>query len=454
MKALANVAIFLVFSVVVGIVGVVVWLLWEVGNRAIAALDAIGPGLFEAGAVVTFGVFVFITVGGAVAIVRWMNLRSRAVHHDGGLYPMQYHGPANYIDLNQPQAQHLAVMHMNRGARAGAASVGKVLDWQPEPAPVPELPAPVAQPLTPSEVVDVDPRTSPHWLLVGSTGSGKTVASYRILSELTRRNPCQVTICEPGGVNWAGQATATNTKDIAVAISDVHSELVRRQDLLRAADVDHVRDLPEPLPYLVLVAEETESVLDDLRLTDRATRDATIIALRSIARLGRKAGIILVAVTQSGTTDVFDSHVRKNIGNVLLFRSEHTVSEMWRLAGVRLSDLKPGWAYSVRHGGMVSFPMTTRPVLQLVEPVVEAAGIPVHNWPGYTGCDPVVAVVGGSEAVVQRLEAGRQPDPTTAAQLRRLYSEGWSKTRLCLETWGYKDGAVWAYLELALGGEL
>ena len=451
MKALAQASLFVIFSIVVGIVGVVVWLLWEVGTRAIEALDAIGPGLFEAGALVTFGVFVFVVVGGAVAIVRWLNLRSRAVHPGAtGLYPLQYHGPARYLDLNQPQAQHLAVMHA--AGRATSASVGKVLDWQPAPAA--EIPAQVAPPLTPSEVVDVDPRTSPHWLLVGSTGSGKTVASYRILSELTRRNPCQVTICEPGGVNWAGQATATNTRDIAAAIGDVHSELVRRQDLLRAADVDHVQDLVPPIPYRVLVAEETETVLDDLRLTDRATRDATIIALRSIARLGRKCGIILVAVTQSGTTDVFDSHVRKNIGNVLLFRSEHTVGETWRLGGVKLQDLPPGAAYSVRHSGMVSFPMTARPVLQLVQPAVEAAGIPVDNWPGYTGCDPVVPVASGSDPVVQRLEPGRQPDPTTAATMRRLYSEGWSKTRLCLECWGYKDGPTWSILERVLGGEL
>lgn len=53
-----------------------------------------------------------------------------------------------------------------------------------------------------------------------------------------------------------------------------------------------------------------------------------------------------------------------------------------------------------------------------------------------------------------RLSASDQPDPTTAAQLRRLHSDGWSKTRLCLETWGYKDGVVWGYLDAALGGEL
>ena len=458
MKTLTTGMLFLVFAVVAGVVGVVVWMLWEVGTRAIDALDAIGPGLFEAGALVTFGVFVFVVIGGAVAIVRAINLKSRQVHHHDGLFPVLYH-PSGYVNVNEAQAQTLAVMHMHRGARATSASVGKVLDWQPA---LPELPAPAPAALTTAEVVDVDPRTSPHWLLVGSTGSGKTVASYGILRELTRRNPCQTVICEPGGVNWAGQATATNTREIAMAIGDVHSELQRRQELLRAADVDHVQDLPEPLPYLVLVAEETESVLDDLKLQDKATRDNTIVALRSIARLGRKCGICLVAVTQAGSLDVFDSHVRKNVGNVLLFRSEHTVSETWRLAGVRLQDLAPGWAYSVRHGAMVSFPMVARPVLpqvaQPVQPVVGAIGttngIPVDNWPGYTGCDPVVAVVGGSGPVVQRLEPGRQPDPTTAAELRRLYAKGWSKTRLCQECWGYKDGIVWAFLDAALDGDL
>lgn len=452
MKTLAQASVFLFVAVVAGVVGLVVWLGWEIGNRAIAALDAIGPALFEAGALVTFGVFVFVAVGVSVAVVRAVNLKSRQVHHHDGLYPVMYHS-GGYVNVNDEHAQSLAVMHA--AGRATSASVGKVLDWQPEPVQLPSVPAQV---LTPSEVVDVDPRTSPHWLLIGSTGSGKTVASFRILGELTRRNPCQVVITEPGGVNWASQATATDTLSIAGAIGDVHSELVRRQDLLRAADVDHVQDLPEPLPYLVLLAEETESVLDDLKLQDRELRTATVIALRSIARLGRKCGIVLVAVTQSGTTDVFDSHVRRNLGNVLLFRSDHGMGEMWRLPGVRLQDLAPGQAYSVRHSALVSFPMTARPVLpqlsQPVQPVVETAGIPVHNWPGYTGCDPVAAVVDGCNPVLQRLDPGRQPDATTAAELRRLYAEGWSKTRLCVECWGYKDGQVWQYLDAALGGEL
>ena len=447
MKTLATSAIFLVFAVVAGVVGVVVWMLWEVGTRAVDALDAIGPGLFEAGALVTFAVFVFVVIGGAVAIVRWMTLKSRAVHPgETGLYPAQYHGRGQYIVLNDAHAQSLAVMHA--AGRATSASVGKVLDWQP--APVAELPAPAPVPLTTAEVVDVDPRTSPHWLLVGSTGSGKTVASYGILRELTRRNPCQTVICEPGGVNWAGQATATNTREIAVAIGGVHSELQRRQELLRAADVDHVQDLPEPLPYLVLVAEETESVLDDLRLQDKPMRDATIIALRSIARLGRKCGICLVAVTQAGSLDVFDAHVRKNVGNVLLFRSEHTVSEMWRLSGVRLQDLAPGWAYSVKHGAMVSFPMTARPVLPMLSaPSGATAGIPVPDYPRYTGIPAesmAVPVESGSTSGIPVFNTDDRTAYTEAqiAHIQALYGRLGSIKAVERKLYG-QDGGYWFY---------
>jgi hypothetical protein len=211
-----------------------------------------------------------------------------------------------------------------------------------------------------------------------------------------------------------------------------------------------VADLPEPLPYAVLVLEETEAVLDDLRLTDKDLRTETIIALRSLARMGRKAGCCLVAITQAGAADCFDMHLRKNIGNVLLFRSEHTVGETWRVSrDIRLADLPVGVAYSVAHGRTVQFPPASRP--QLPQP---AGGIAVDNWPTTTVVTPVVGGSGGSGPVVQRLEPGREPSPQLAAQLRSLHASGWSKTALCQATWNYKDGVVWTILDRVLRGEL
>ena len=420
-----------------------VWLFWELGGRMLSAVDAIGPGLFIALELVVFGVVVFALIGGAVAFVRWLNLRSRAVHHDAGLFPIMYHG-GGYVNVNEPQAQHLAVMHA--AGRATSASVGKVLDWQPEPVQLPSVPAM----LTPGDVSSVDLRENPHFLLIGGTGSGKTTASYKLLGDLVRRNPTEVVITEPGGVNWSSQATATDTPSIARAIGDVHSELVRRQDLLRAADCDHVRDLPEPLPFVILVVEEAEATLDDLRLTDRATRDATVIALRNLARMGRKCGISLVVCTQSGTADLLDTHMRRNFGTVLLFRSEHTIPEMWRLKGVKLSDLPPGAAYSVRHGAMVSFPMTARPVLPMLSaPSGMTGGIAVPDWPSHTGIPlesvPVPAESGSTGSIpVFHTDDRTAYSSAQIAHIQALYGRLGSIKAVERNLYG-QDGGYWFY---------
>jgi hypothetical protein len=449
-KALEGAAM-MIFLAIVGVVLAAAWLVYRLVERTIQTVDRTwGATFYQIGAGGVMLAFLLLVIGGAVVLVSWLARRSRQIGARDGLYPRMDHGRGRYADLNEPGAQSLAVLAAGR--RPTAALAGRVIDAQYRTAPDPAaLPEPEAQPLTVQAVTAINPRTAPHWLLVGTTGSGKTSASYAILSELARRAACEFVITEPGGVNWGAQTTATTTPEIARAILGVQREMERRQGLLREYDVDHVQDLAEPLPYLVLVAEETDAVLDDLRLTDRETRTAAIIALRAIARMGRKAGVCLMAVSQSGTTDVFDSHVRKNLSNVLLFRSEHTVSETWR-AGVKLSDLPPGAAYSVRHAAFVQFPHLARP--QLPQPALSDGGILVDNWPTTVPVAAVAPVVGGSGPIVERLQPGREPDAQLAAQLRSLHAAGWSKTSLCNAAWGYKDGAVWQILDRVLGGEL
>ena len=57
------------------------------------------------------------------------------------------------------------------------------------------------------------------------------------------------------------------------------------------------------MPYVYLVVEELEAVLDDLKITDKGVYQETLINLRQIARMGRKPGVGLIAVTQ-GTVDL------------------------------------------------------------------------------------------------------------------------------------------------------
>lgn len=454
MKAL-EAAAWLVFLVIVAGVLAAAYAVWRMVEATVAAIPpvaflAIGGVLLFAGALVI--------MGGAIYIVKTLAARSRRMYAKDGLFPVVDHGHGRYVNVNEPGAQSLAVLAAGR--RPTAALAGRVIDaqWRNGSAPdAPALPAPEPAPLTVQQVVDVDPRTAPHWLLVGSTGSGKTIASYAILAELARRAPCQFVITEPGGVNWGRQTTATSTLEIARAVIGVQWEMERRQVLLRRFDVDHVQDLADPLPYIVLVAEETETVLDDLRLTDRDTRQACIIALRSIARLGRKAGVCLVAVTQAASADLFDMHVRRNMTNTLLFRSEHTVGETWRVSrDIRLGDLRPGMAYSVQHGSLVQFPRVPRPdlvaePLELPEPVLASEPIMVENWPQHGSSAPVLAGSAGSGPV---LEANAEPDAVLAAAMRSWHASGASKNEIVRRVWPAKNGITWSILDRVLSGEL
>lgn len=459
-----NAAAWLIMLAIVAGVGGLAWLVYRLAENTVQTIDRTwGAAFYQIAAAASLLAFVLVVVGGAVVLVQWMARKSRQIGARDGLYPRIDGGHGQYADLNEPGAQSLAVMAAGR--RPTAALAGRVIDAQYTARDralhggyteqTTALPAPAA--ITARDVVaSVNLRTSPHWLLIGATGGGKTSASYSILDEMRRAAPCEFRITEPGGVNWGSQAAATRADDIAEVIVETQREMERRQGLLMAEDVDHIEDLDDPPPYVVLVTEEMDAVLDNLKLTNLERRKQVLVALRDLARMGRKPGICLFSVSQSGTTDVFDAHVRKNMKNVLLFQSEHTVNEMWRV-DIRLAELPIGAAYSVRHAAVVQFPQARRPLLaapQPLQPAREESPIGVYNWPTTDAVVPVVPVVSGCDPVVQRLERGREPDPQLAAQLRQLHAAGWSKTRLCLECWGYKDGTTWAILERVLNGEL
>ena len=465
-RALNAAAMLILLAIVAG-VGGLAYLVYRLAENTVQTIDRTwGAAFYQIAAAASLLAFVLVVIGGALALVRWMAGRSRHIHARDGLYPVIDAGRGQFDNPNEAGAQSLAVMAA-AGKRPTAALASRVIDAQYAARDRPALGnggyteqttallAPAA--ITARDVVaSVNLRTSPHWLLIGATGSGKTSASYSILDEMRRAAPCEFRITEPGGVNWGSQAAATRADDIAEVIVETQREMERRQGLLVAEDVDHIEELDDPPPYIVLVTEEMDAVLDNLKLTNLERRKQVLVALRDLARMGRKPGICLFAVSQSGTTDVFDAHVRKNMKNVLLFQSEHTVNEMWRV-DIRLAELPIGAAYSVRHAAVVQFPQARRPLLaapQPLQPTREESPIGVYNWPTTDAVVPVVPVVSGCDPVVQRLERGREPDPQLAAQLRQLHAAGWSKTRLCLECWGYKDGTTWAILERVLGGEL
>ena len=355
MKTLAQGSIFAVFCIVAGLVGLLAWLALELGGRLLSAVDAL-PWLFPAGVIVVFAAFVVIVAGGSIALVRFMALRSRAVHPgEHGLYPQMYHGPARYINLNDQHAQSLAVMHSVKGARAAAGSVGHVLDWQP--APVAEIRAPVAAPETFPAVIDVYGAPIPselalpvgvdgagrsvalpmrnlgNVLVAGLPGAGKSELLASMIAGVLRQSPdgrrAQIAVVDTKLVsfgnlpNMAGlwQPPALDIGDAQALIWQVLGEVRRRYEALHNARVRSLEELQattgETLPYLTCVIDEVADLTCDV---DKKRQADFLASATEIGRKGRACGVSLVMATQRPSADTIPSTLRNLAGAAVAFR--------------------------------------------------------------------------------------------------------------------------------------
>ena len=148
---------YLIFLAIVGAVIGGGYLAWRVVESTVAAIPAVA-WLVAGGAVLFAGVF--LTVGGAIAIVRRMARSSRYVRPTDGLYPVIDLGRGQFVNINEPGAQSLAALAAGR--RPTAALAGRVIDAQYRnvntyPQDVPQI-AEAQQVLSARDVVDVDPR--------------------------------------------------------------------------------------------------------------------------------------------------------------------------------------------------------------------------------------------------------------------------------------------------------
>lgn len=342
------------------------------------------------------------------------------------------------------------------------------------------------------QVLAHNPETSPHWLCVGDTGSGKSTAIFAIARHIRRTLGAEFIVLEREAQNWNEQAAALTVAGYLDALEHIEVERQRRAGLLRAADVDHISKLAAPPPYLCVIIEEAESVYSAMALTGRAHSTRYKAIVRDLASMGRKQGIILIVATQTGTSEVFDVPTRKNLGHKLFFRNEPAVGDAWgipREAG--LARLPAGTAWSLNHAALVDFPNQPRPRLPLSKIYREArpqqallpadaladgygpddqpddpgvilvnpgtGTVPEPATPGhfaatpppFSGTVPVLTVPEPPRRIERRC-----PTPVEAAAMRAHYQRTNSKTAVCMAFYGYKNGNCWEWVKMALRGEL
>jgi S-DNA-T family DNA segregation ATPase FtsK/SpoIIIE len=181
----------------------------------------------------------------------------------------------------------------------------------------------------------IDLVKTPHLLVAGSTGSGKSVALNSVLVSLLCANPparLRLILVDPKQLEFAKYAgmghllfpIASDAKKVLVILRWVVREMERRYAQMATVGVRNLADyneylLAQPqaeleqLPYIVLVIDE----LADLMMTSGKEVEDLIIR---IAQMARAAGIHLIVATQRPSVDVVTGLIKVNFPSRIAFR--------------------------------------------------------------------------------------------------------------------------------------
>lgn len=180
---------------------------------------------------------------------------------------------------------------------------------------------------------------TPHLLVAGSTGSGKSVCINSILASILMRtkpdevklvlvDPKKVELSIYNGVPHLLIPVVTDPKRANIALKRIVAEMERRYDVFEECKTKNIESynesiekknqgLPEnekikKMPYILVVIDE----LADLMLV--AAKEVEDSIMR-ITQMARAAGIHLIVATQRPSTDVITGVVKANIPSRISF---------------------------------------------------------------------------------------------------------------------------------------
>lgn len=178
---------------------------------------------------------------------------------------------------------------------------------------------------------------TPHLLVAGATGSGKSVCINSIITTIllrTRPDEVKMVLVDPkkvemsmyNGVPHLLMPVVTDPKKASIALMKMVSEMERRYNLFEETRTKNITDYnkyvddrtknlnghAEKLPYIVIIIDE----LADLMLV--AAKEVEDSILR-ITQMARAAGIHLIVATQRPSTDVITGIVKANIPSRISF---------------------------------------------------------------------------------------------------------------------------------------
>lgn len=188
------------------------------------------------------------------------------------------------------------------------------------------------------KVQTMDITKTPHLLVAGSTGSGKSVCMNSIIASILMRyspNDVKLVLVDPKKVEMSNYngiphllwPVVTDPKKASAALQRIVAMMDERYDIFANNGVKKIEDynefvdkerLKDPacslekMPYIIVIVDE----LADLMMVASKEVEASI---QRITQLARAAGIHLIVATQRPSTNVITGVIKANIPSRIAF---------------------------------------------------------------------------------------------------------------------------------------
>ncbi len=180
---------------------------------------------------------------------------------------------------------------------------------------------------------------TPHLLVAGATGSGKSVCINCIIASLLMRakpdevklvliDPKKVELSSYNGIPHLLAPVVTDPKKASIALRKIVVEMEQRYEIFNEVGVKNIagynsyidtknkylssQEIKKRMPYIVVIIDE----LADLMIVAAKEVEESITR---ITQLARAAGIHLIVATQRPSTDVITGLIKANIPSRLSF---------------------------------------------------------------------------------------------------------------------------------------
>jgi len=181
------------------------------------------------------------------------------------------------------------------------------------------------------------PQHSPHSLIAGTTGSGKSVLVQNLLLEICATNApelARIHLIDPKhGLDYPWMermphldgSVVTDSERATEILKHLVKEMDERYGRMRKAGANNLADFnrkvppAERMPVVWLIHDEFAEWM-----VDATYRGAVTTCVNQLGIMARAAGIHLVFIAQRPDNTVFPMQLRNNLGNRLILRVEDT----------------------------------------------------------------------------------------------------------------------------------